>query len=139
MSKTEGPESEVTGRVGDTPKTELDGMDGLVDHDLIEIECSATMSIALFVGGIVRLYRGMVWCGAMLRSRRGWRVLSWRLSSVAHRLLQMRLLVMNDAVPERGAFLVLFLQNVWFAKQHHRNAAYSNQDQDQLDTALLSR
>ena len=40
VRETEGPESQVGGRVGDTAQTVLNGVDGLVDHDLSKLKLS---------------------------------------------------------------------------------------------------
>lgn len=40
MSKTEGPEPQVGGGVGDAAQAVLNGVDGLVDHGVSKVELS---------------------------------------------------------------------------------------------------
>lgn len=56
MSKREGPETEVGGSVGDATEDELDGVDDLVDDDLIELKVLFLIIIATVVVVVVVLF-----------------------------------------------------------------------------------
>ena len=53
MSKTQGPESQVGGSVGDSAQTVLNGVDGLVHKRLTELKLQSHDGRAMMGGGEV--------------------------------------------------------------------------------------